>query len=424
MRIKKLSIIIPCFNEFKTIKILIQRIFKLDLYPTEKEIFIVDDNSTDGTREFLNKVKLDSNLKVLFHDYNIGKGGAIKTALQYVTGDYIIIQDADLEYDPQDIKKMITYAEKNNLEVLYGSRNLDHNRYSSLWFYVGGKFITWVANVLYSLNLTDEPTGYKLIKADLIRKIQLECSGFDFCPEVTAKLARLGYNICEIPISYFPRNITEGKKIKYRDGIQALWVLIKNKFWRPSDYFNRVDKFIRYLRSKKILKFINNNDVVLDIGCGRNYYLFNYIKNKVKNYVGIDYNINSEHADKLLSLIKFDLDSFQALPLPDNYFNKIVMLAVIEHLDNYEHLIKESYKKLKAGGQILMTTPTPKAKPVLEFLAGLGIISKKEINDHKQYFSREALRNLLINAGFKPADINIKEFEFGFNFLVMAEKAC
>ncbi len=234
MKINKLSIIIPCFNEKDTIEILLQKISKLDLSPVDKEIIMVDDGSTDGTREILKKLTVSGDTKILFHEQNTGKGGAIRTALNHVTGDYIIIQDADLEYDLDDIKKLVVYAEKNNLEVLYGSRNLKENNHSSFLFYAGGKLITQFANFLYNLKLTDEPTCYKLIKTDFLKKIQLRCRGFDFCPEVTAKLARLGQNIKEIPISYFPRKISEGKKIRYFHGVQAIWTLLKYKFWKPS----------------------------------------------------------------------------------------------------------------------------------------------------------------------------------------------
>ncbi len=235
MKIKKLSIIIPCFNEKDTIKILLQKISKLDLSPTEKEIIVIDDDSRDGTKEILKKSEItDKNIKILFHERNTGKGGAIRTALNHATGDYIIIQDADLEYNLDDIKRLMFYAEEKNLEVLYGSRNLKENSHSSFLFYAGGKFITQFANFLYNLKLTDEPTCYKLIKTDLIKKTQLRCTGFDFCPEVTAKLARLGHNIKEIPISYFPRKISEGKKIRYFHGVQAIWILLKYRFWKPS----------------------------------------------------------------------------------------------------------------------------------------------------------------------------------------------
>lgn len=234
MRINRLSIVIPCFNEKDTIELLLQRISKLDLSPTEKEVILVDDGSTDGTRKILRNFNRANHLKIFFHERNAGKGGAIRTALNYVTGDYIIIQDADLEYDLNDLKKMVTCAEKNNLDVLYGSRNLKINQRSSPLFHLGGKFLTWLANLLYGSNITDEPTCYKLIKTDLIKKMKLRCKGFDFCPEVTAKLARLGCDIQEIPISYFPRKIREGKKIRYFHGVQAIWILLKYKFWKPS----------------------------------------------------------------------------------------------------------------------------------------------------------------------------------------------
>jgi glycosyltransferase involved in cell wall biosynthesis len=234
----KLSIIIPCFNEEKTIKALLWKVLNLDLSPLEKEIIVVDDGSFDGTREILKEFIFFEGIKILFHEKNLGKGEAIKTALKFVSGDYIIIQDADLEYNVNDIKEMTNFALTNNLDVLYGSRNLKKNPRSSFLFYLGGRLLTFLTNFLYGSNLTDEATCYKLIKTEVIKKIQLNCSGFDFCPEVTAKLLRLGYKIKEIPISYSPRNFQQGKKIKFFDGLKGVWILLKYRFWKN----NQIEK--------------------------------------------------------------------------------------------------------------------------------------------------------------------------------------
>ena len=226
-----LSIIIPVYNEKNTISEILKKIEEVTLKELnfEKEIIIVDDGSTDGTRDILNR--LEKNYKIIYHPKNQGKGAAIRIALKEVSGDYVIIQDADLEYDPKDYKKLLEFALKNNAQVVYGSRLLNHhNKFSHISFYLGGIFINWLTNFLYRIKITDESTCYKFFKTETIKSIPLKCERFEFCPEVTAKIAKRGIKIYEVPINYYPRYINEGKKIKWRDGLVALWTLIKYKF--------------------------------------------------------------------------------------------------------------------------------------------------------------------------------------------------
>jgi len=227
----KLSILIPVYNEKNTILELLRRIEAVDLnnLSFKKEIIIVDDCSSDGTLDILDG--LGDKYKIIYHSKNQGKGAAIKTGLNYVSGDYIIIQDADLEYDPKDYKTLLEYVLKNNAEVVYGSRNLKpENKKSSLLYYSGGVFLTFLANILYGLKLSDEPTCYKLFKTKILKNIPLKSKGFEFCPEITAKIAKRGIKIHEVPINYYPRSKKEGKKIKWSDGLKAAWTLIKYKF--------------------------------------------------------------------------------------------------------------------------------------------------------------------------------------------------
>lgn len=229
----KLSVIMPVYNEAATIAESVGRVAAAQV-PIPKELIIVDDGSTDGTRELLSRIQPDV-ATVLFHERNLGKGAAIRTALEHVSGEIVIIQDADLEYDPADYPALIRPILDGTAQVVYGSRVLKAgNPYSYLRFYLGGRLLSWIANLLYGIRITDEPTCYKVFRRDLLKGLDLECRGFEFCPEVTAKVARRGIPIYEVPIHYRPRSTREGKKICWKDGLYAIWILVKYRFSRDS----------------------------------------------------------------------------------------------------------------------------------------------------------------------------------------------
>ena len=229
----KLSIIMPVFNEQETILAIIARVMAL---PIQKELIIVDDASIDGTTEILRAYdeskEKDQAISILFHTNNKGKAGAIKTGLKMATGDVIAIQDADLEYDPNDLLKLVSLIERGEAEVVYGSRYLKKKEEKNIYysFKLGVRVLSITTNILYRQNITDEATCYKVFKADILKRIPLQYNRFEFCPEVTAKVSKLGYKIKELPINYFPRSFEQGKKIGWRDGAKALWVLIKIRF--------------------------------------------------------------------------------------------------------------------------------------------------------------------------------------------------
>ena len=225
---RKLSIIIPCYNEKNTLFEIIAQVKSVDIGDIEKEIIVVDDGSTDGTWSFVAaEVKWD---KLLSHPKNQGKGAAIRTGLKHATGDIIIIQDADLELDPNDFPRLLQPILDNEVSVVYGSRELGKGRGSGdFLFTLGGIFLTQFTNLVDGSDLTDMGTGYKVFAAELLKSIPLKCNRFDFCPEVTAKILRRGIEIKEVPISYYPRSKEEGKKIRWRDGIRAAWVLIRSR---------------------------------------------------------------------------------------------------------------------------------------------------------------------------------------------------
>ena len=230
----KLSVIMPVYNEKDTIRKILEKVRKVNL---EKEIIIVDDASLDGTTEMLRRFesfesKRNADIKIIYHQENQGKGSAIRTALQFVTGDIVIIQDGDLEYSPEDYQKLVEPIISGQTKVVYGSRTLGEGKRSYWRYYWGGRFLSWLANILYGAQITDEPTCYKVFRAEVLKSLDLKCQRFEFCPEVTAKLCKKGYWIKEVPISYYPRKIEDGKKIRWIDGLVAIFTLLKYRFIR------------------------------------------------------------------------------------------------------------------------------------------------------------------------------------------------
>lgn len=216
------SVIVPVYNEVAHLEELLRAVLAS---PVRKEVIIVDDGSGDGTREKLQSLPSNPDVTIVFHEKNCGKGASIRTALAYAHGEYVLIQDSDLEYDPQDYPALLRPLREGATNVVYGVRPDRPER--GLRFFLGAKFLTHLTNFLYGADIHDEATCYKVFRRSVLSQMRLECRRFEFCPEVTAKLCRMGERIDEVPISYNPRSAVEGKKIRHSDGWLAIWTLIR-----------------------------------------------------------------------------------------------------------------------------------------------------------------------------------------------------
>jgi glycosyltransferase involved in cell wall biosynthesis len=226
----KLSIIMPVYNECATLSEILRQVRAVELPGVQKEILVVDDGSTDGSREIIAQEAADGQIQAFYHEANRGKGAAVRTGIQAASGDLILIQDADLEYDPRDYPALIRPIVEGRVVVVYGSRFLGPRKAMLFWHMLGNKLLTLTTNILFNAILSDMETCYKCFRADVVKDIPLRSRRFEFEPEITAKVLKRGNRIFEVPISYYGREFHEGKKISWRDAPIAFWTLLKYRF--------------------------------------------------------------------------------------------------------------------------------------------------------------------------------------------------
>jgi glycosyltransferase involved in cell wall biosynthesis len=225
----KLSVVIPVYNEKDTLRDIIARVLDVKW---DKEIILIDDFSVDGSRDILKEYENQPKIKVLYHEHNQGKGAALRTGFKHVEGDVVVIQDADLEYNPSDYGKLLEPIEDNRADVVFGSRFLGGpHRVMFFWHYIANKALTTMSNMLTDLNLTDMETGYKVFTKEALSQMTFKCDRFGFEPEFTSKIAKLNLRIYEVPISYSGRDYAHGKKITWKDGVAAVWFILRFRFF-------------------------------------------------------------------------------------------------------------------------------------------------------------------------------------------------
>ena len=414
-----ISFVIPVYNEEETLLDIMEKIEKVDL-GLEKEIILIDDGSKDRTKSIIEG--FPEKYKKIFHEKNKGKGAAIRSGIGVASGDLIIIHDADLEYDPEDIKKMLVPLLDGQADVVYGSRFLSSGtrRAVFFWHMIGNKLLTLLTNMVSNITLTDMETCYKLFKGELIKSIVLEENRFGFEPEVTIKLSRMNCRIYEVGISYYGRGYAQRKKINWKDGLSAMRCIFKYGIYRlffDSEAF--LEKYLRRYRIKRILPYIRNGKIVCDVGCGRHAAFLRSISTVAKKCIGIDKKASTISYSNI-EIKNFELDD--KIPLEDESIDVVTLLAVLEHLDNEKEILSEIKRILKRDGRLLITVPTERAKFILEFLAfRLRVVSREELMDHRRYYSHDKLDKLLAGVGFNCSVM--EKFELGHNLFCCAGKS-
>jgi glycosyltransferase involved in cell wall biosynthesis len=397
----KLSVIIPAYNERATIREILRRVRET---PYEKEIIVVDDGSTDGTREILAQMG-EPDLRVVLHERNRGKGGALRTGFAAATGDYVVVQDADLEYDPRDYPKLLEPLVNGDADVVYGSRFAGTpRRVLFFWHAVANRALTLLSNMTTNLNLTDMETGYKAFRIDVVRRLSVESERFGVEPELTAKIARLGCRVYEVPISYHGRTYAEGKKISWVDGVKAVGAIVrygvlpaKASTHAGYDTLSTMDGLRNYNAwlwrqisphvgqrvmeagsgTGTITRYLSQREALLCVDFDEHYL------NLLRGTYGDRPNVRVRWAD--LSGPDWPVD-------PGERFDTIVCTNVLEHLPDDRYVLSRFAELLEPGGRAIVLVPAHRQL--------YGRLDRAL--DHHRRYSREGLARLMRACGLEP----------------------
>lgn len=396
-----LTVIVPCYNERGTIREILSRVIAV---PVSKEIIVIDDCSTDGTRDIVQGLASSTpSVRCILQERNQGKGAAVRRGIAEARGEIVIIQDADLEYDPRDYPKLLQPILDGDADVVYGSRFEGHpRRVMMYWHTLGNRFLTWLSNITTNLNLTDMETGYKAFRREVIQSIRLTSERFAFEPEVTAKIAQRGYRIYEVPISYHGRDYWEGKKINWRDGVSAIWTIFKYGIFvrgesEASGYvtLERIGKLTHYNDWiwQSIAPHVGNR--VLEVGAG--------IGNMTRVLYGRDLIVATDLELPYLHILRnrfsrnpsikverLDLNSDETLALKHYEFDTVVCLNVLEHIENDEAALQRLHGILAPGGKLVLFVPADqKLFGTMDTQVG-----------HYRRYSLDSIRRVMEAAGF------------------------
>jgi len=366
----KLSVVIPAFNEAKTIREIVARVLAV---PVEKEILIIDDGSTDGTREMLRELDGRDGVRVFLQPVNQGKGAAVSVGFRHATGDVVVVQDADLEYDPMEYLKLLAPIEQGHADVVYGSRFLGGGARRVLYFWhtIGNRFLTLASNMFTNLNLTDMETCYKMFRREVVQSMTIESRRFGIEPEITAKVARRGYRVFEVPISYYGRTYEEGKKIGLKDAFSALWTIIRHAVREAEDPKNvghvtlaRMGKLEPYNRwlADRFEKSLGRR--VLEIGAGfgnmtRHLTPREMIIASDLDAVALEYLRGAFRDDPSIRIAsyRFPLQPGQRRELEGLALDTVVCLNVLEHIEDDVSTLADLLSILKPGGRLVLIVP-------------------------------------------------------------------
>jgi glycosyltransferase involved in cell wall biosynthesis len=366
----KLSVVIPAFNETKTIREIVSRVKAV---PIDKEILIIDDGSTDGTREILREMDGVEGVRVFLQPTNQGKGAAVSVGFRHAAGDVVVVQDADLEYDPMEYMKLLAPIEQGHADVVYGSRFLGGGARRVLYFWhtVGNRFLTLTSNMFTNLNLTDMETCYKMFRREVVQSMTIESRRFGIEPEITAKVARRGYRVFEVPISYYGRTYEEGKKIGWKDAFSALWTIVRHAFREAEDPRNvghvtlaRMGKLEPYNKwlADRFERSVGSR--VLEIGAGfgnmtRHLTPRELLVASDLDPVALEY-LRGAFRDEpsvRIESYRFPLDAERRRELAGLSLDTIVCLNVLEHIEDDRGTLDDLYALLRPGGRLVLIVP-------------------------------------------------------------------